>query len=85
MLIGFEIGSATRAPGLPAPASVTLLGEPALCARYEKALALAGISCARAHEQATVRGQWALAVAAGLVPPAPHHAGAAVGKEGGAR
>jgi 2-dehydro-3-deoxygalactonokinase len=84
MLIGFEIGGATRAPGQSPPALVTLLGEPALCARYEKALALAGIACAHAPAQATVRGQWALAVAAGLVPPAPRHAAAAFDQEGGA-
>ena len=64
LLIGLEIGSATRAA---LPASVVLLGEPALCARYEVALDLAGIGHRRAPADATTRGQWRVAEAAGLV------------------
>jgi len=64
MLIGAEIGSA-RLRG--APAQVTLLGEAALCARYAAALALGGIGVLPAPADATTRGQWRVAVAAGLV------------------
>lgn len=64
LLIGAEIGSA-RLRG--APATVTLLGEPALCERYAVALALAGIATRPAAAEATTRGQWRLACAAGLV------------------
>lgn len=64
LLIGAEIGSA-RLRG--APAAVTLLGEPALCERYAVALGLAGITTRAAAPEATTRGQWRLACAAGLV------------------
>lgn len=64
LLIGIEIGSATRAA---APASVALLGDEALCVRYAAALDLARIAHRRAATDATVRGQWRVACAAGLV------------------
>lgn len=64
LLIGIEIGSATRHA---APASVAVLGEEALCARYETALGLAGIGHRRVRSDATTRGQWLVAQAAGLV------------------
>ncbi|MBL8287958.1 MAG: 2-dehydro-3-deoxygalactonokinase [Rubrivivax sp.] len=64
LLIGIEIGSATRASR---PAGVALLGEPALCARYALALDLARISHQRVAADATTRGQWRVAAAAGLV------------------
>ncbi|MCW5635339.1 MAG: 2-dehydro-3-deoxygalactonokinase [Rubrivivax sp.] len=67
MLIGIEIGGATRAA---APPAVVLLGEPALCARYEAALDVAGIAHRRAAGDATTRGQWLVARAAGLVEEA---------------
>ena len=63
-LIGIEIGGATRRGRVQA---VTLLGEDALCRRYELALAQAGIATARAPGDATTRGQWRVAVQAGLV------------------
>jgi 2-dehydro-3-deoxygalactonokinase len=66
LLIGAEIGSARSAAG--GVAAVHLLGEAALCDRYARALALAGIAAHRAATDATTRGQWRLAVAAGLVP-----------------
>jgi 2-dehydro-3-deoxygalactonokinase len=66
LLIGIEIGSATRAA---LPASVALLGEAALCARYEAALDVAGIGHRRVPAEATTRGQWLVAEAAGLVAP----------------
>jgi len=64
LLIGAEVGSARRRG---APAAVTLLGEAALCERYAAALPLAGIASRPAPADATTRGQWRLALAAGLV------------------
>lgn len=64
LLIGAEVGSA-RQRG--APAAVTLLGDAALCERYAVALQLAGITPRAAPADATTRGLWRLAVAAGLV------------------
>ena len=64
MLIGIEIGAALLQGR---PAHVTLLGDDALCRRYEAALALAGIASARAPADATTRGQWRVALQAGLV------------------
>ncbi|MFO1326830.1 MAG: 2-dehydro-3-deoxygalactonokinase [Rubrivivax sp.] len=64
LLVGAELAAA-RADGLPG--AVWLLGEPALVERYEQALAVAGIGAHRVDDGATVRGQWRLAVAAGLV------------------
>lgn len=71
LLIGIEIGSATRGA---LPASVVLVGEPALCARYEAALDVAGIGHRRAPVDATTRGQWRVAQAAGLVASGPPEA-----------
>lgn len=65
MLIGAEIGGA-RADAPPIEA-VTLLGERTLAERYARALALAGIASQPAPDDATTRGQWRVAVAAGLV------------------
>ena len=63
-LIGIEIGSALHRR---VPRAVSLLGEDRLCARYEAAFALAGIATERAAQDATARGQWRVAVQAGLV------------------
>jgi len=63
MLIGFEIGAVRR----EALDGVLLLGDDALCRRYENALALAGIASMRAPHDATTRGQWRVAAQAGLV------------------
>ncbi|HEY6354548.1 MAG TPA: 2-dehydro-3-deoxygalactonokinase [Burkholderiaceae bacterium] len=67
MLIGAEIASARGSSnsGL-GDGAVTLLGDGALCDRYARALGLAGIAAQRATHQATPRGQWRAAVAAGL-------------------
>ena len=65
ILIGAEIGGAT-ADAKPA-GGVTLIGDDALCIRYETALDVAGIGSQRAPEGTTTRGQWLVAVAAGLV------------------
>jgi 2-dehydro-3-deoxygalactonokinase len=64
ILIGIEIGGATRHG---APAQVTVLGDEGLASRYQTALRLAGIGATRAPEDATTRGQWRIARAAGLV------------------
>ncbi len=64
LLVGAEIAGATRQQR---PAGVTLLGEPALVVRYARAFAIAGITTDEAPPDATVRGQWRLAVAAGLI------------------
>ena len=65
ILIGAEIAGAT-ATRRPASA-VTLIGGAALCARYATALGLAGMPHRLADDDVTTRGQWQLALAAGLV------------------
>lgn len=69
ILMGAEIGGATL-DGKPA-GGVTLIGDDGLCIRYETALEVAGIGSQRAPEGTTTRGQWLIAVAAGLVRPTP--------------
>lgn len=64
LLLGAEVAAA-QAQGLPPV--VWLLGEPGLVERYEQALALAGAGTRRVDDDATARGQWRVAVAAGLV------------------
>ena len=63
ILIGAEIGSVS----LDAVSKVHLLGEGGLCVRYTQAFQQQGISVVRVGENATTRGQWLLARAAGLV------------------
>ena len=63
ILIGVEIGSALQRE---LPTKVTLLGDGDLCARYERALGIAGIASRRAADGATTRGQWRVAQSAGL-------------------
>jgi 2-dehydro-3-deoxygalactonokinase len=79
ILIGIEIGSAThaqtrakvqapgQAQGGAVPAAVTVLGDEALVQRYGAALRIAGITPLPARSNATTRGQWCLAAAAGLL------------------
>lgn len=64
LLVGAEIGSARRRG---VPAAVVLLGDAALCARYARALQLAGLAVRLAPADATTLGQWRVAAAAGLV------------------
>lgn len=64
ILIGIEIASATR---LQPQRHVTLLGDDTLCKRYEAALTVAGIHSTRAADNATARGQFLVALAAGLI------------------
>jgi 2-dehydro-3-deoxygalactonokinase len=63
ILIGAEIGGALVHDH---PAQVALLGDAALNERYARALQAAGIESTRVAEDATTRGQWQVAVAAGL-------------------
>jgi len=63
ILIGAEIGSVS----LDAVSKVHLLGEGGLCERYGQAFQQQGVSVVRVGENATTRGQWLLARAAGLV------------------
>ena len=65
LLIGAEVASART--GDAATSVVTLLGDDALCDRYARALGLAGVAVQRAASDATTRGQWRVAVAAGLL------------------
>jgi len=63
ILIGAEIGSAS----IDSFAQVHLLGEGGLCARYAQAFQHQGISVVHVGEDATNKGQWLLAQAAGLL------------------
>lgn len=73
VLIGHEIASLARRPGQAMDLPVVLCGEPELCRRYGMALALFGFTPPDMAPQATARGLWQIAVAAGLVDAAPQH------------
>ncbi len=64
LLIGAEIGGAVRR-GVVEP--LALIGDEALCGRYEVALSLAGLASERVAAGATTRGQWLVAEVAGLL------------------
>lgn len=51
--------------------SIILIGSSQLCARYSRALDACGFARVTQAEQATERGLWRLALAAGLVTPNP--------------
>jgi 2-dehydro-3-deoxygalactonokinase len=51
--------------------SIILIGSSQLCARYSRALDACGFARVTQAEQATERGLWQLALAAGLVTPNP--------------
>ncbi len=67
LLLGAEVGS-TQAEAVGWP--IHLLGDDGLCERYARALSLCGLQSQRVHDAATVRGQWRLALAAGLIKDA---------------
>lgn len=74
LLIGHELAALAtvqrrrrKAMALPA---VLLIGNASLCARYQRALQSCGFAQVTLAEQATERGLWQLAVAAGLVQAA---------------
>lgn len=66
LLIGTEIAAGLGDGG--APGRSVLVGEPALCARYEQAFALWGRATETVGGAATVAGLFALAREAGLLP-----------------
>ena len=68
ILIGAEIGAATQGGAPSGP--ITLIGDDDLCLRYEIALQIRVLTTVRAPAGTTLRGQWVLATAAGLVVPA---------------
>jgi 2-dehydro-3-deoxygalactonokinase len=47
--------------------SVTLVGDAALCARYRRALAIAGVDAMIGSPDAAARGLWRIAQRAGMV------------------
>jgi 2-dehydro-3-deoxygalactonokinase len=63
LLIGAEVAGARRGGAV---AQVTLLGDGALCDRYARAMQIAGVAVQRGAAEATTRGQWRVARAAGL-------------------
>jgi 2-dehydro-3-deoxygalactonokinase len=72
LLIGIEIAGAIvhREPGA-SHGAITLIGDDDLCQRYALALEVAGLRSQRARDDATTRGQWRVAQAAGLVGSTP--------------
>lgn len=65
LVIGSEVAEGLAWLGANGP--VTLVGEPALCERYQQALALHGIACCRGANDAAAAGLWRLAGDAGLL------------------
>ena len=63
LLIGEELRCALPAAGGPAP---VLVGDAALCARYQRALALYGCDAPSAGQGMAAAGLWQIAVQAGL-------------------
>jgi 2-dehydro-3-deoxygalactonokinase len=75
LLIGHELSALAsvqqrRRNSAPLP-SVILIGNAQLCDRYRRALAACGFARVTLAENATERGLWQLAVAAGLITPTP--------------
>ncbi len=66
LLIGHEVASLARQYGADATPRAVLCGDPDLCRRYAHALALYGLGDAEVAPQATARGLWQIAMAAGL-------------------
>lgn len=68
LLIGIEVGQALLATAdAPDRAEILLIGEEALCERYQEVLTLAGVGSRRAPAETTQRGQWRIAQTAGLL------------------
>jgi 2-dehydro-3-deoxygalactonokinase len=70
LLVGAEIAAARSwaARNAATGSVVTLVGEPALCERYRRALTLAGIDAVQGPAAAAARGLWRIARRAGMVP-----------------
>ncbi len=72
LLVGEEIRSAVAGePGGHLP-SIVLVGEPALCGRYQEAIAAMNLPAARVLADSAAAGLWQVAKAAGIVS-APRH------------
>ncbi|MFC6335971.1 2-dehydro-3-deoxygalactonokinase [Pseudomonas sp. CCM 7891] len=67
-LSGLLIGHELSALNSGQPLDIVLVGNTQLCTRYQRALALCGFSHVTLAQEATERGLWQLAVAAGLLP-----------------
>jgi 2-dehydro-3-deoxygalactonokinase len=69
LLLGAEVAAGRRwAPRAAVEEGVvTLVGDAALCARYRRALALAGIKAASGPSEAAARGLWRIARHAGML------------------
>jgi 2-dehydro-3-deoxygalactonokinase len=67
LLIGHELAGL---PGAAKHKPIILVGAAPLCARYQRALSLCGFAHVSLAQEATERGLWQLALAAGLLPPA---------------
>jgi 2-dehydro-3-deoxygalactonokinase len=76
LLIGHELSALAcvqrrRRNSVQLP-SIILIGNSQLCSRYSRALDACGYARVTLAEQATERGLWQLALAAGLISPTPH-------------
>jgi 2-dehydro-3-deoxygalactonokinase len=69
LLLGAEVAAARRWAARDAVGEgvVTLVGDTALCARYRRALALAGIKATAGPPEAAARGLWRIARHAGML------------------
>lgn len=68
LMIGHEVATLTGTfEGGRAAPRIVLIGNGPLCQRYERALNAAGVAGVHTATQATERGLWLLAVAAGLI------------------
>jgi 2-dehydro-3-deoxygalactonokinase len=69
LLLGAEIAAARRWAHRDAGGdeAVTLVGDAALCARYRRALVLAGFKTVSGHSEAAARGLWRIARQAGML------------------
>ncbi len=73
LLIGEELRSVLAGHPELAQTPLVLLGDAALCARYEIAFDLFGLDAVRRLEHATVAGLWRIAEAAGLLAASFDH------------
>jgi 2-dehydro-3-deoxygalactonokinase len=72
-LSGLLIGDEVRAASRPLGSRVALIGDPALCERYARALRAFGTD-APVVGGAAAAGLWRIAAGAGLIAPCPAHA-----------
>lgn len=74
LLIGEEIRGMSAGQVAADASPIALIGEPALCARYRKALGEFGLSATMAPDNAAAYGLWRIAVSAGLIATASREA-----------